>query len=97
MLIITNNQRLGLHLNKNINKQMPCMISPVPLIVGYINVHVSMHVCLNHTARAKLPEILRAETFSDVDEGIRLHWCAVLLLGFFHVTRVSRTPLTRLI
>lgn len=73
------------------------MISPVHLIVGYINVHVSMHVCLNHTARANVPEIPSAETFSDVDEGICLHWCAVLLLVFFHLTRVSRTHLTRLI
>lgn len=31
-LIITNNQSLDLHLNKKNNKQMPCMISPVPLI-----------------------------------------------------------------
>lgn len=73
------------------------MISPIPLIVGYINVHVCLHVCLNHTARANAAEILRAETFSDVDEGIFLHWCAVRLLVFYHVTHVSRTHLTRLI
>lgn len=73
------------------------MIFPMPLIVGYINVHVYLHVCLNHTARANVAEILRVETFSDVDEGICFHWCAVLLLGFFHVTRVGRTHLTCLV
>lgn len=96
-LIITNNQLLDLHLNKKIINRWPPWFLLYPWFVGYINVHVSMHVCLNHTARANVPDILRAETFSDVDEGICLRWCAVLLLGFFHVTRASRTHPTRLI
>lgn len=45
----------------------------------FINVHVSLNVCLNHTAHTNVPETLHEESLSDGDEGI-CHRSAVFFL-----------------
>lgn len=59
---------------------------------GFINMRVSLNVCVTHTVHTSVPETLHEESLSDGDEGI-CHRSAVFLTSHTHTSHPSAVKL----